>query len=142
MILVVCFVEEWRAIPQQGCEREEKNDEEEWGRIPIPQSDDSEDSTGWDDPEIEEDDDSHSNLHILCVTLHKGKNEQENKMSEESLAFLLGPRRDGIIRRKDGTLLNIPETLNQAHNTHSDPSLNRASTHDLPPLCFDLVSHF
>ena len=37
--------EEGGLNPTQGRGRTERNDEEEWGRIPIPQSDDSDDST-------------------------------------------------------------------------------------------------
>ncbi len=50
--------------PKRGMERRERDDEEEWGRIPIPQSDDSEDDT-W----LEESDDSEQEREIrpACV---------------------------------------------------------------------------
>ena len=44
--------------------------------------------------------------------------EKENKRREENLAFLIGPRLDGIIQIKDGTLLNL----------HANPLLTNQQT--------------
>jgi hypothetical protein len=38
-----------KAITKRGLERAEKDDEEEWGRIPIPQSDGSDEDTWLDE---------------------------------------------------------------------------------------------
>jgi hypothetical protein len=47
-----------KPIEKQGYERNNREDEEEWTRIPIPQSDDSDSTEEWlsDDVEEEEDD--------------------------------------------------------------------------------------
>ena len=105
--------EEGGADRKQGCDKTEKDDEEEWGRIPIPQSDDSDESEFWNEPE--EDDDSTEELKICCLSIHPredkptGMEEKEYKKMEEDLAFLIGPRRHGIVRTKDGILLTLQE---------------------------------
>jgi hypothetical protein len=51
-------------------------------------------------------DDSTEELKICClfITPHepRGMKEKDNKKKEEDLAFLIGPRLDGIVRAKDG----------------------------------------
>jgi hypothetical protein len=87
------------------------NDEEEWGRIPIPQSDDSEDDTWFDDEsETEEEDESSGLTHYESAKATQEKYTR-NKMLNDELAFKLGPRRDGIVRRNDGTLLITDEII-------------------------------
>jgi hypothetical protein len=95
-----------------------KDDEEEWGGIPIPQSDDSEDEPWFEEshsPESEPGDEdvtpmrgnkkgfSQNVLTIVSNTL------LINKQSTEDFAFRNGPRQDGIIQRKDGSLITIDE---------------------------------
>ena len=97
--------EEGGTAPKQGCEKTEKDDEEEWGRIPIPQSDDSDESEDWNEPahEQDEDNDSTKELKICCLFITRredqprGLKEKDNMKKEENLAFLLGPRLDGIV---------------------------------------------
>ncbi len=132
--------EEGGTGPKQGCEKTEKDDEEEWGRIPIPQSDDTDESEDWTEPEHREDDtgptllnsrkpdddpdDASANLTFLAQrpSCSPDTKEQE-KMSIQNIndyAFLIGPRRDGLIQRKDGTILTLQElstTLNLLHQT-------------------------
>ena len=135
--------EEGGADPKQGCEKTEKDDEEEWGRIPIPQSDDSDESEDWIEPdqENEGDDDSTEELKICCLFITprddqpKGRREKDNKKREENLAFLIGPRIDGIVRTKDGTLLTLQEdpllTNNRAPKVH-EPSIESKMNEGLP----------
>ncbi len=103
---------------QRRMERRDKDDEEEWGGIPIPQSDDSED-----EPWFEESHSSESEQGDEDVTPVMGNKKGFsqnvltivsntlliNKQSTEDFAFRNGPRRDGIIQRKDGSLITIDE---------------------------------
>ena len=101
----------------------EKDDEEEWGRIPIPQSNDSDESEDWNEPdqEPEGDDDSTEELKICCLFVTprepSGMKEKDNKEWEEDLAFLIGPRLDWIVRTKDGTLFALQEDPLLTNNT-------------------------
>jgi hypothetical protein len=108
--------------PKRRMERRDRDDEEEWGRIPIPQSDDS-DVEPWLDgsqsPESEQEEEdvtfetpatgkekfSQNALMIVNNPMHV------NKESTEDFAFRDGPRRDGIIRKKDGSLIIIDDPL-------------------------------
>ncbi len=109
--------EEGGLNPTQGRGRTERDDEEEWGRVPIPQSDDSDDSTWWEgsDPYSKQAEDNAQREDEKPT----GMNEQEKQVY---LAFLIGPRRDGIIRRKDGTLLT----------THDVPILTQIEATKIP----------
>jgi hypothetical protein len=86
-------------------ERMDKDDEEEWGRIPIPQSDDSYSTEDWfsDETKVEEDDHNQGNYYQGILTL------QSN-----ALAYMVGPRKDGRILTKAGTIidLNVPTVNN------------------------------
>jgi hypothetical protein len=119
--------------PKKGMERRDRDDEEEWGRFPIPQSDDSENEPWFDwspSPESEQDDED-----VPCDTTAKS-NEKGfsqnvliivsntllvNKQSTEDFAFRNVPRRDGIIRRKDGTLITIDDRLYPEQNQSRKP---------------------
>jgi hypothetical protein len=98
-------------------------DETQWGRIPIPTSDDSSDeywfdeSTGSDHDEgvgstepifIAEESESNAKKNARNNYMSVVKKNYDNQVmgKEESinLAFLIGPRREGIILTKDGTL--------------------------------------
>ena len=103
--------------------KKDKDDEEEWGRIPIPQSDDSED-----EPWLEESQSPDSEGENKTPTTSNKKGFSQNvltiasntllvdRQSTEDFAFRNGPRKDGIIQRKDGSLI----TLDEDHYT--DPS--------------------
>jgi hypothetical protein len=109
--------------PKRGMERRDRDNEEEWGRIPIPQSDDSDDEPWLDEshsPESEQEEDdvtfetpatgkekfSQNARIIVNNPMHVNK-----ESTEEDFAFRNGPRRDGVVRRKDGSLIIIDDPL-------------------------------
>ncbi len=88
-----CGYDRWKEdeqtdlTPKRGMEKAERDDEEEWGRIPIPQSDDSYSSDEWlsEEPEQYEhtstdDEDQSQKGYLNCF-----------------VAFLIAPRKDGRI---------------------------------------------
>ncbi len=92
--------------------RRDKDDEEEWGSIPIPQSDDSDDeywleelTSTESESEQEEEDVSRQSLRKRVATPNNEIRDRVNNTND--LAFLIGPRRDGIIRQRNGKLLTI-----------------------------------
>ncbi len=84
--------------------KRERDDEEEWRRIPIPQSDDLYSTEGWlsDDSEQEE-----------STSTTKRERHEDNKKEYRNcyLAFMLRPRKDGRILNKDGTILDVNDSL-------------------------------
>jgi hypothetical protein len=142
-------------------EKTGRDDEEEWGSIPISQSDDSDDDYWLDeissaesesqqyetDPEPsvlnsrkpdDDSDDASSNLISQAQrTSTPPTNEEKAQISMsnfDDLAFLVGPRRDDSIKRKDGTVLTLNElttTLNPLPPTR-EPSLEPIIS-DSPP---------
>jgi hypothetical protein len=108
--------------PKKGMERRDRDDEEEWGRIPIPQSDDSDDEPWLDESRSTESGQEEEDVTFDTPAMGKGKFSQNalmvvnnpmhvNKESTEDFAFRNGPRRDGIIRKKDGSLIIIDDPL-------------------------------
>ncbi len=97
---------------KRGDEKEEKDDEEEWGRIPIPTSEDSSEDTWGDDLEIADDNEGDDSLPILFVAVckHQTKTKGNDEKQEDAIAFSIGPRRDGSVRRKDGTIISVNDT--------------------------------
>jgi hypothetical protein len=108
--------------PKRGMERRDRDDEEEWRRIPIPQSDDSDNEPWLDEshsPESEQEEEDvtfetpatgkekYSQIALMIVN----NTMQVNKESTEDFAFRNGPRRDGIIRKKDGSFIIIDDPL-------------------------------
>jgi hypothetical protein len=67
----------------------ERDDEEEWGRIPIPQSDDSDSTDEWlsEEPEQHE---SNQKGYLNCF-----------------VAFLIAPRKDGRVLTKEGKIIDV-----------------------------------
>ena len=91
---------------KRGMEKAGRDDEEEWGRIPIPQSDDSDnepwlDESSSPESEQEEEDDTIKppakrkqegfSQNALMIT---NNHEIVNRESTEDFAFRIGPRRD------------------------------------------------
>jgi hypothetical protein len=115
--------------PKQGLEKADKDDEEEWGRIPIPQSDDSDEYTWLDElsdsSESEQEKGIITSAESTAPTNEKG---EMNKIFSDDFAFRHGPRRDGNIRNKDGSLLTLNELL-PLTKTNSSTSLK--TTRDL-----------
>jgi hypothetical protein len=108
--------------PKRGMERRNRDDEEEWGRIPIPQSDDSDDAPWLDESHSPEPEQKEEDVTFETPATGKEKYSQNalmivnnpmhvNKESTEYFAFRNGPRRDGIIRKKDGSLIIIDDPL-------------------------------
>jgi hypothetical protein len=106
---------------KRGMEKAGRDDEEEWGRIPIPQSDDSDnepwlDESSSPESEQEEEDDTIEppakrkqegfSQNALMIT---NNHEIVNRESTEDFAFRIGPRRDGSIRKKDGSILTVDD---------------------------------
>jgi hypothetical protein len=113
-------------------EKAGKDDEEEWGRISIPQSDDSDDDT-WNDESTDSLSEQREDSQPLIFNLGPKRNNSMTKLitllmpiTSEDLTFLVGPRRDGISRKKDGTLImtdNLPPLTHHLHisTQASDP---------------------
>jgi hypothetical protein len=80
---------------KKGVEKAEREDEEEWGRIPIPQSDDSDSTDEWLSQEPEQyastdDEDQSKKGYLNCFA-----------------AFLIAPRKDGKILTKEGKIIDV-----------------------------------
>jgi hypothetical protein len=141
------IVKETQPSSEKGVGRTGRDDEEEWGGIPIPQSDDSDDEY-WldensdDEPDSEQreadtepshvnlrkpdndPDDASSTLTCLAQPFPVSTATREQKhMSFQNIndyAFLIGPRLDGLIQQKDGTILTLqepPTILKLPHQT-------------------------
>jgi hypothetical protein len=83
----------------RGLEKEERDDEEEWGRIPIPQSDDTDSTDEWLSEEPNEyeststdDQDQNKKGYLNCF-----------------MAFLIAPRKDGRVLTKDGQIIDVDD---------------------------------
>ena len=107
--------------PKRGMERRDRDDEEEWGRIPIPQSDDSDNEPWLDESSSPESEQEEEDVTIGPPVMRKQEGFSQNalmivnnhvsvnKESTEDFAFRNGPRRDGSIRKKDGSILTVDE---------------------------------
>jgi hypothetical protein len=87
---------------KKGYERRERDDEEEWGRIPIPQSDDSYSTEEW----LQDESDQGEANSTTNQDRHK-----DNNMNYRNcvMAFLIAPRKDGRTLTKDGKILDVNE---------------------------------
>jgi hypothetical protein len=106
---------------KRGMEKTEKDDEEEWGRIPIPQSDDSDNESWLDESSSPESEQEEEDVTIEPPVMRKQEGFSQNalmivnnhvtvnKESTEDFAFRNGPRRDGSIRKKDGSILTVDD---------------------------------
>jgi hypothetical protein len=122
---------------KRGFGKAERDDEEEWKRIPIPTSDDSSEgdwaseefyleesppSEGVNEediaaPVIVEEPTAETNKHVRNNYMSIVKKDND-KCESTTLAFLIGPRRDGVILKKDGTLISTYDIHN---NKDKDP---------------------
>jgi hypothetical protein len=94
--------------PKRGMERRDRDDQEEWGRIPIPQSDDSDDEHWLDESHSPESEQEEEDVTIDTPVMGNEKGLSQNaliivnnpmhvnKESTEDFAFRNGPRRDGM----------------------------------------------
>ncbi len=151
------LVKTTKLFHKQGMEKTGRDDEEEWGGIPIPQSDDSDDEYWLDEissvdseseryetdagpsalnsrnPDEDPDDASFnltSQVHRTSTPPTKKGKAQMPMSNFDDLAFLIGPRCDGSIKRKDGTVLTLNDlitTLNPLPPT-PEPSLEPIPT--------------
>jgi hypothetical protein len=115
-IVLICFECKRTIVDNEKPENEDeagdkgkrdRDDEEEWGRIPIPQSDDSEDDTCFDDGTGSNQENGNTSTPQTSSSKTEDKGECRNSLNSDNLAFLVGPRKDGIIRRTDGTLITL-----------------------------------
>jgi hypothetical protein len=109
---------------KRGMERRDRDDEEEWGRIPIPQSDDSDNEPWFEGSSSPESEQEEEDTMIQPSAMGKEKELSQNalmivnklklvnKEYMEDFAFRNGHRRDGAIRKKDGSILTIDDQLN------------------------------
>jgi hypothetical protein len=108
---------------KRGMEKTEKDDEEEWGRIPIPQSDEPDNEPwfgGSSSPESEQEEED-TTVDSPEKGQEKGRSQNAlmivnkpklvNKEYTEDFAFRNGPRRDGNIRKKDRTIIITDDQL-------------------------------
>jgi hypothetical protein len=89
-------------------EKAERDAEEEWGRIPIPQSDDSDSTDEWLSQEPEQhastdDEDQNQKGYLNCF-----------------VAFLIAPRKDGRILTKEGKIIDVND--GSASNEKQQPT--------------------
>ena len=99
-------------IGQTGYERRDRDDEEEWQGVPIPQSDDSSST----DSEEEEEN----------GTRYRDRNK------DDTLAYLVGPRRDGRILNKDGTIIDVNEAfVKKIIRPHALPNNSQPAPNDV-----------
>ena len=101
--------------PKRGMERRDRDDEEEWERIPIPQSDDESEGDTWLDES--DDSDQERNIRPACVVSVKtmfneepniaSKDNRINRPVTDDFVFRHGHRRDGNILRKDESILTL-----------------------------------
>jgi hypothetical protein len=124
---------------KRGMERRDRDDEEEWGRIPIPQSDDESEGDTWLDES--DDSDQECNLKSACVVSVKTmfneepniarKDNRINKPVTDDFVFRHGQRRDGNILRKDGSILTLyelkPLTMNNTNLISGKPLPDEAT---------------
>jgi hypothetical protein len=105
-----------KSTSKNGDGRRERDEEEEWRRIPIPQSDDSYSTEEWLSDESEQEE---------TTSTTKRERHEDNKKEYLNcyLAFMLGPRKDGRILNKDGTILDVNDSLtdnaDQQEDTHN-----------------------
>jgi hypothetical protein len=155
------LVKATKLLHKKGLEKAERDDEEEWGRIPIPQSGDSADDYWLDDdssaeseseqyeaepgpsvlssrkPDDDSDDASSNLISQAQRTSTSPTKEEKTQMSMsnfDDLAFLIDPRRDGSIKSKDDTVLTLNELTTTLYSLPStrQPSL-KPITSDSPP---------
>ena len=102
---------------KKGLEKTGRDDEEEWGRIPIPQSDDESEDYTWLD-ELGSSDEKNNTRPACVVSVTTAFNNKPNIQVKErkvnwtttdDFAFSHGPRKDGTILMKDGSILTISE---------------------------------
>jgi hypothetical protein len=109
-----CGYDRWKGdeqtdlTPKRGMEKAERDDEEEWGRIPIPQSDDSDSTDEWLSQEPEQhastdDEDQNQKGYLNCF-----------------VAFLIAPRKDGRILTKEGKIIDVND--GSASNEKQQPT--------------------
>ncbi len=93
---------------KRRVEKAERDDEEEWGIIPIPQSDDSDSTDEWLSQEPEQ---------------HESTDEQDQNQKGYLncfVAFLIAPRKDGRVLTKEGKIIdvnNCPTSIEQKQAT-------------------------
>jgi hypothetical protein len=115
-----------RTEGKQGHEKRERDSEEEWGGIPIPQSDDSQSTEDY--PSDESD---HEKTQVMMGCVHVTL-----RQKGDELAFLLAPRLDGKVINKDGLILDPNEPITKPPTkfqpSHPYESPNDV-THEGPP---------
>ena len=106
-------------MTKRGLEKTERDDEEEWGRVPIPQSDDSDSAEGW----LSDESDDHD-THSTKETKDKAQ-EYRNCV----VAFMVAPRKDGRILTKEGNIIDVNEPLPiRATKQHTQSTCGRRSS--------------
>jgi hypothetical protein len=91
---------------KQSYERRDRDDEEEWGGIPIPQSDDSQSSGDYLSDDTKEEEDESASL--------------TSRQRSDDLAFLLAPRLDGKIKDKKGLVIELHESTPNINPTNQE----------------------
>jgi hypothetical protein len=95
-------------VTTRGLEKAERDDEEEWGRIPIPQSDDSDSTDEW----LSEEPEQHE------PTITDDKEQSQKGYLNCFVAFLIAPRKDGRILTKEGKIIDTNDVLASNKTPH------------------------
>ncbi len=109
-----------------GHEKRERDSEEEWRGIPIPQSDDSQST---EDDLSDESDHEKTQAMMGCVYITL-------RQRGDGLAFLLAPRLDGKIMKKDGLIIDTNEPMTKQPTEYQPTHENQlpiVAAHDGPP---------
>ncbi len=112
-------------------EKKERDEEEEWGTIPIPQSDDSDSTDEWLSEEPNEyeststyDQDQNKKGYLNCF-----------------MAFLIAPRKDGRVLTKDGQIIDVNDCSAQQQQENSLQSHSQRIYLSQFSLSLDPIGH-
>jgi hypothetical protein len=108
---------------KRGLERAERNEEEEWGRIPIPQSDDSNSTDVWLSEEPEQ---------------HESTSTDDQDQSQKGylncfVAFLIAPRKDGRVLTKEGKIIDVNDGSTSNEQQQARGTCRNTTCHPTSP---------
>jgi hypothetical protein len=114
------------SLQKEGWRKQnERDDEEEWGRIPIPQSDDSYSSDEW----LSEEPEQHE------PTSTDNEDQSQKGYLNCFVAFLIAPRKDGRILTKEGKIIDVNDGSASNEQQQDTTWSNEVpiATHDTQP---------
>jgi hypothetical protein len=97
--------------PKRGMERRDRDDEEEWGRVPIPQSDDSDDEPWLDESHSPESEQKEEDVIFETPAMGKEKFTRIKKAQKILLSAMVPVETELSGRKTDHSLIIIDDTL-------------------------------